>query len=151
MPRYIFITSVERLEASQPIIEIGNSGVVGRSDFRPRTFSKRADFYTETETIEAREFRTPDGRRLFIGLCREAQATIGVWLESFQSLQKGFSWLHSRCARLLEEKGDLQEEKDEIHRYKVNLEINNEILNYKLNFYRNMNFWQRLRFLFKIW
>lgn len=151
MPKYIFITKAEKKEAECPVIQVAHDEmideVIGRHLYAPRDFDmlQKIDPYFEVETIRAREFRVgKNGRSMFIGLCQEAQDAIGVWLESFENLQKAYTNLHNdfeNCKKLFdlfeEETARLVEEKAELES--------------KLNFYRNMSFWQRLRFLFKIW
>ena len=150
MAKYIFITSVEKRETDYPVIQVAKDDTPVPPLY-PKGMAEKVDVYVESETIKAQEFRNRNGNRMYIGLCKEAQDTIGVWLESFDNLVKSYEEVNNLYLRSVRQNRELVDECEfyvnEIKSLRDNVKKEQE----KLKFYRNMNFWQRLRFLFKIW
>ena len=150
MAKYFFITSVEMKEADYPVIQVAKDDTpVPYLNPKYMDMAEKVDVSFETETIKAREFKVGvGGSGVHIGLCREAQDAIGVWLESFENLQESYYDLHKKY---------IQEQRNYIYDLNTFRESLSELRDKfwkqhnELRFYRNMNFWERLRFLFKIW
>lgn len=148
MSKCIFITSVEKKEADYPVLQVAKDVHPTPFDLYPKSNPEKEEVYFETETIKARKFKNGSGNTIYIGLCKEAQDSIGVWLESFENLQKAYHDLHNKYI------GEHRKHIYDLTSFKESLsEIRDKFWKQynELKFYRNMNFWQRLRFLFKIW
>ncbi len=151
MPKCTFITKVEKAESDCPIIQVAKDDTLV-PPLHLKGMAEKIDVYFETETIKAQEFKVGvGGRGVYIGLCREAQDAIGVWLESFENLQKSYYDLHNLYLKNTRQNRELVDECNFYVNEITALRNNVQNEQNKLNFYRNMNFWQRLKFLFKIW
>ena len=150
MPKCTFITKIEKAESDCPIIQVAKDDTpVPYLNPKDMDMAEKVDVSFETETIKARKFKVGiGGSDVYIGLCREAQDAIGVWLESFENLQESYYDLHKKY---IQEQKKFRHDLDWFKDSLLNLNDRFWRMNNKLRFYRNMNFWERLRFLFKIW
>jgi len=100
--------------------------------------------WTDIEEIEGKEFVNEKGQRVMLGMSEDVQNLIGLPFRVFREQEKVID-----SYREMNE--TFRKSHDALHQSNINLSMDNDILRNKLNFYRNMSFWQRLRFLFKIW
>jgi len=100
--------------------------------------------FLEVENIVGKEFVNEKGQRVMLGMSEDVQNLIGLPFRVFRDQEKVID-----SYRNMNE--TFRKSHDALHQSNINLSMDNDILRNKLNFYRNMSFWQRLRFLFKIW
>lgn len=104
--------------------------------------------WTDIEEIEGKEFVNAKGEHISLGMSKDVQNLIGLPFRVFHQQEEAIKQYRMMNENL---KKTLHNEIDSLHQSNINLSMDNDILRNKLNFYRNMSFWQRLRFLFKIW
>jgi len=100
--------------------------------------------FLEVENIVGKEFVNEKGQRVMLGMSEDVQNLIGLPFRVFRDQEKVIDSYRNMNETFRKSNNALQQSN-------INLSMDNDILRNKLNFYRNMSFWQRLRFLFKIW